>query len=347
MREFLILCSSRPLATFELLVASLFINVLALAPPLFFILVFNRYVASGFDGTLITLSVGMVIALLFKAAFGLARNRIAEDVAGDGASVRLHQAFLLLIRARVAGLQRLAGPQALEAVHGPTAQRDAFAPQNICAVFDAPFALFSIVLIFLLNVQLGMLTVAGLILTVGLTLHGQYALRGPAREMGETAATGRHLAAQAYSEQDTIRTFGAQSFLLRLWDTHLQRLQALRTRLFRVEGLTQNLTETSGLLLRAAIIALGAWLVVHGQLSVGAVIGISFLAGLPMALAARFIRALSALAVAREQTQKTRLLRDLPWNRIRVWPKNPFPEASRWRISPLPGLRLPGPCSSP
>jgi len=295
-----------------MLVASLFINVLALTPPLFFILVFNRYVASGFDGTLITLSTGMVIALLFKTVFGLARNRIAEEMTGEGASVRLHQTFLQLIRARVAGLQRLSGPRVLEAVHGPTAQREVFAPHNICAVFDAPFAMFSIVLIFFLNIQLGMLTLAGLVLTVVLTVHGQYALRGPSRELGETVATGRHLAAQAYSEQDTIRTFGAQSFLLRLWDTHLQRLQALRSRLFRVEGLNQNLTETSSLLLRAAIIALGAWLVVHGQLSVGTVIGISFLAGVPMALAGRFIRALSAMAVAREQTRKTSLLRELP-----------------------------------
>ncbi|NCC77922.1 MAG: hypothetical protein EOM08_16000, partial [Clostridia bacterium] len=92
MKELLLLLRARPLLSIELLVASLFINLLGLTPPLFFILVFNRYVNSGFDGTLITLTCGMILAVVLKSLFGMTRNRLAEEVSGQRDPLRMSQA---------------------------------------------------------------------------------------------------------------------------------------------------------------------------------------------------------------------------------------------------------------
>ncbi|SMP64725.1 ATP-binding cassette, subfamily C, LapB [Desulfonatronum zhilinae] len=312
MKELLARLRAKPLLALELLTASLFINVLALTPPLFFILVFNRYVSSGFDGTLITLSVGMILAVLFKSAFTLARNRLAEDVAGDRESQRLHQAFVAVVRSRPAALARLPKTQVMEAVQGPQALQAAYSPQNIGAVLDAPFAVLSVGLIFLLSTQLGLATLAGLAVTALFGLHGLYGARKPAKELGEAVTAGRHVAAQALQEPDTVRAFGGQDFLVRSWNAHMRRIQSLRASTFRVESVSQAGSEAAGLLMRAVIIALGARLVVQGQLSVGAVIGASFLAGLPMGVVSRLIRALSAMTSAQEQTAKLGLVAGLP-----------------------------------
>lgn len=312
MNELLSRLRAKPLLAFELLTASLFINVLALTPPLFFILVFNRYITGGFDGTLITLSVGMVLAVIFKSAFGLARNRLAEDVAGDREPQRLHRAFQVLVRARAATLARLPKAQVMEAVQGPQALQAAHSPQNIGAVLDAPFAVLSVGLVFLLSPQLGMATLVGMAVS---GLFGMYGLRGarkPTKELGEAATAGRHVAAQALQEPDTVRVFGGQGALLRSWNAQMQRIQTLRGAAFRVEGLSQAGAEAAGLLTRAVIIALGARLVVQGQLSVGAVIGASFLAGLPMGLVSRLIRALATMNAAQAQSDKLSLLANLP-----------------------------------
>ena len=53
----------RPLLSLELVGASLFANLLALAAPIYVIQVLNRYVANGVDSTLMTLSMGAVIAV--------------------------------------------------------------------------------------------------------------------------------------------------------------------------------------------------------------------------------------------------------------------------------------------
>ena len=52
-----------------LLVSSLIIGVCALAPALFVIIVLNKYLASGITATLISLTIGAVLALGFEFAF--------------------------------------------------------------------------------------------------------------------------------------------------------------------------------------------------------------------------------------------------------------------------------------
>lgn len=312
MRELLTRLREKPLLTFELLTASLFLNILALTPPLFFILVFNRYVTSGFDGTLITLSTGMILAVTLKSAFGLARNRLVEDLAGDRDTQRLHQAFLAIVRSRPAPLARLPKTQVMEAVQGPQSLQAAYSPQNIGAILDAPFAVLSVGLIFMLSTQLGLVSLAGLGATALFGVHGLHGARRPTKELGEAVTAGRHVAAQALQEPDTVRAFGCQGFLVRSWNTQMQRIQSLRRSAFRTEGLSQTCVEAAGLLMRAAIIALGARLVVQGQLTVGAVIGASFLAGLPMSVVSRLIRALAALNSAQEQNAKLGLVASLP-----------------------------------
>ena len=312
MKELLFLLRSRPVLTMELLTASLFINVLSLTSPLFFILVFNRYVTSGFDGTLITLTVGMILAVFFKSAFGLARNRLAEEVTGDREPMRMQQIFQVLLRVRPAELGAMPRSQVLDAVQAPQSNMTAYSPQNVGAVLDAPFAVLSVLLIFMLSVPLGLVTVAALAVTMVINLWGVRSARGPAREAAEAAAAGRSVAAQALLEPDTVRVFGSQNFLLGAWGEQMRRLQDLRRRAFRMDGGSQAGLEMTSLLSRTAVIAVGARLVVHGQLDVGSLIGVSYLAGMPVSILSRFIRAASVLRAAQEQTARFRSLAVLP-----------------------------------
>jgi len=298
--------------SFELLVASLFINVLGLTPPLFFILVFNRYVSSGFDGTLITLTVGMVLALALKFLFGLARNRLAEEVSGERDPQRMAHAFQVLVRARIAALARLPRTQVMEAVQAPQVSQSACSPQNIAAVLDAPFAILSVILVFMLSLALGLVTAVALLITAILSVLGQRGSRKPMLEIGESVAAGRQMAAQALQEPDTVRAFGCRGFLLGAWDEHVRRMHALRRAAFRMESLSQGGLEAAALLTRTAVIAIGAHQVVHGELTVGALIGASFLSGMPISIFSRFFRANSALNAAQEQGEKFRQLGALP-----------------------------------
>jgi ATP-binding cassette subfamily C protein LapB len=312
MKDLLSLLRAKPLLTAELLTASLCINLLSLAPSVFFILVFNRYVTSGFDGTLITLTAGMVLAVFLKALFGQARNRLTEEVGGDREPMRLRQAFQILLRARTSALARLPRNQAMEALQVPQAGQAAFSPQNIGAVLDAPFAILSVLAVFLLSTVLGLITLAAVVVTVVVSVMGLQSARTPSREVGEALAASRQTASQALLDTDTVRLFGGQGVLGRAWDEQVRRAQDLRRAVFRAEGLFQTGLEFAALLARAAVIATGASLVVAGELTVGALIGASFLSGMPIGIVSRFVRAYSVLAQAQEQGEKLRGLGALP-----------------------------------
>ena len=78
MKELLARLLARPGVAIELGLASLFVNLLALASPLFVIQVLNRYVNQGVDATLLTLMTGVLLAVGLEFGFRQVRMRRAN-----------------------------------------------------------------------------------------------------------------------------------------------------------------------------------------------------------------------------------------------------------------------------
>ena len=66
MKELIRRMLARPIISMELLIGSLFINVLALGSSLYVMQVLNRYVSQGVDATLVTLTTGALIAMALE-----------------------------------------------------------------------------------------------------------------------------------------------------------------------------------------------------------------------------------------------------------------------------------------
>ena len=62
-----------------LLISSLIIGICALAPALFVIIVLNKYLTSGVTGTLVSLTFGAVLLLLFEFVFRQNRATIIQE----------------------------------------------------------------------------------------------------------------------------------------------------------------------------------------------------------------------------------------------------------------------------
>ena len=78
MKELLSRFFSHPLITIQLVSASFFINLLALATSLFVIQVLNRFVSYGVTTTLVTLVIGTLLAILFELSFRAVRRRLIK-----------------------------------------------------------------------------------------------------------------------------------------------------------------------------------------------------------------------------------------------------------------------------
>ncbi len=312
MRELFQRLAARPGVTAELLLASFFANLLALASPLFVIQVLNRYVSYGVDATLITLTAGVVGAIALETGFRQARLMLSATALEDRDRERAIGAFGMLTAAKAQALEMLPGGQRREAVRGLDSVESAFNPPNIGAVMDVPFALVFVAALALLNVWLGLVAMAFIVAAFGFSLYSQARLKGPMQQLSQTAGLGNTLLATVDRAADTIRAFGGQGPVMASWQQYVGQAQMLRQRVARMQGAGQTLTQSLQAMMGVAIISIGATLVVGGHLDVGSLIGCNILAARGLGPMLRLAQLTQSFAKAEQALTDARKLAELP-----------------------------------
>jgi len=267
-----------PGLTAEIAAASLFASILALASPLFVIQVLNRYVAHGVDATLATLAVGAVIAIAMEFAFRQVRLRLAKAVSAAPNRNIANACFAILLRAKAAPLERIPPGQRQQIAAAAGAVEQAYGPGNIAAVFDVPFALLFVGVLFLLSPVLSGIVMLFLIAAFAAGAMGSLSQQGRTRELTQAGAAGSMIVDTASRQIDTVRAFGAAALLAKAWNAHLARVQGLRGGIEGNQGLLQSINQSTAALMGVGVVTAGAVLVVMGELDVGAMIGANILA---------------------------------------------------------------------
>ncbi len=316
MKELLARLFSRPVIAFELIVASLFANLLALATPMFVIQVLNRYIAYGVDSTLATLTAGVVIAIVLEFGFRQVRLRLAGAVNARFDEAQASGAFDVLTGAKAAAMDMLPPGLRREVIKGAETVQAAYNAPNVAAVLDVPFALVFVGALFLLSPLLAAIAVGFLSVIFVAVMVNQLSLRQPTRQL--TAVSGRcgTLVDSAIVAADTVRAFNSSGFLRRLWRGETRTLDGLRRRIVARQGLLLSLTQSSQALMSVAIIAIGATLAVKGDLSVGALIGANILAARALGPISRLAGLTGQFARARQSLNMFREFAKLPQERM-------------------------------
>ncbi len=298
MRELLRRLRGRPRLTAELLAASLCINVLAFASPVFTIQVLNRYVTFGFDGTLATLTAGMLVAVTLLLLFRQARLKLAEAVSALPDYRLASRTLDILATARALPLSRMPPAKRQEILSNLQTVESAMIPANILAVLDLPFCLLFIIAIWLLHPALALIVLVALAAVLAMGLISLASAKAPAAEIQDLSAAHRGLTLSALDGAEAVRAFRALPFLRQVWHEQLERMLTLRHSLGSAKGLSQNLIQATAILLKVLLFAVGAKLVVMGKLSIGALFGASILGSNAFQAVAGFLAAGSSLARA-------------------------------------------------
>jgi ATP-binding cassette subfamily C protein LapB len=288
----------RPAAAARVLLAALLINLLGLASSLYVMLVLNRYVSYGVTATLVTLTSGAVLAL--AAEFGLRelRMQLTAELAADHDERLSTGLFGLLLTARVAALEeRPAGERAVLLRQLEQAEAALSAP-TLASLSDLPFSLLFLLALALLSPPL-----AGV--AVGFCLLSALAsglARGPgaeqARRLQQVSEQINALTLATLQAADSLRQFGGQPWLMRQWRDATAALRGLRRDLALRQARQASQAQGLQSLLSVCLIAIGAVLVVGGDLNVGAIIGANLIAARALHPFARFVALAPALRQA-------------------------------------------------
>ena len=279
---------SKPAIAVELITATFFITILALASPLFVMQVLNRYVAQGVDATLVTLTTGVLIAIILELAFREARTHLAQRLTTVADQNMTNSGFNVLTRAKLDALERVPPDMRREILNGTSAIEQAYSASNINAVLDVPFALLFIFILYLLEPTIAFIVAGFLVLVFFGGLLGAASTQSKSNELTNHSGHTSAILGTAIRESETVRAFNAVRLLQKDWAENSGTVHNLRRKLNARQGFVQSLTQTSNALLSVTVIVVAGILVVSGKMDVGAMIGTNILAARALQPITRF-----------------------------------------------------------
>ena len=255
------------------------VNLLLLTGPLYMLQVYDRVLSSRSVETLLVLSVLVLFLFSVMAVLDFVRARLMARIAAR-LQVRL--------RARVfeAGLRHAArGSQ--EGL--PQALRDLGAVQQVLAapimitLLDLPWTPLFLLGIFVFHPWLGLLACGGAVVLIGLAMFNQFSIKDAEGEAARAAAHAARLADDLGAGAQTARALGMQQAALAHWSSSHAAALKTETAAGDLGGGFAAASRGLRLILQSAMLGLGAFWVLRGALSPGAMIATSVLTGRALA----------------------------------------------------------------
>ena len=262
-----------------LLAFSAVLNVLMLTGSVYMLQVYDRVLSSGSLETLFGLFAIVVVLFVFLGFFDFLRVRLLGR-----AALRLDlraspAALAMWVQAGLPGSTR-GSPQPLRDLG---AVRSFVAGPAVPAIFDTPFVVLYVGVLFLIHPWLGWLTLAGAGLTAIIALATQ-ALSGKSlRQAAGLNAVEQDFSNSSHSNAEAITAMGMQSMIAKRWQLlHVETLSSSQRGSDPSEVLAAS-SRAFRMLLQSSILTVGAMLVLRGDMSGGMIIASSILSGRALA----------------------------------------------------------------
>ena len=145
------------------------------------------------------------------------------------------------------------------------------------AFFDLPWLPFYLAICFAFHWLIGVTALAGAVILVTLTLITEFMSRTPAREAMTLAARRNDLAATSRRNAEVLVAMGMSGRLTRRWSEANETYLAGNQRASDVAGGLGAVAKVLRMMLQSAVLAVGAYLVIHQEATAGIIIAGSIL----------------------------------------------------------------------
>jgi len=274
------------------------ISVLMLAVPMFSLQVYDRVLGSGSQDTLIALTLITGFAL---AALGLLETVRTSVLAR--LSTRLG--------ARLSPMLLAAGAQAGDPGQGLrdlTQLRQTLSGPALTAIFDAPWLPLALVLVWLLHPDLGLFGLVSAILLAVLAVLGDVVARHRLKEANAISPRAQRQVESLGRQREVVTAMGLLPHLQSRFAKLHDQVLILQQLAYERGGIVSGFARSARLMIQAGAMALGAYLVLDGQLTSGGLIASSILLSRALAPIEQMLSGWRSLVQASECWQRLRVL---------------------------------------
>jgi ATP-binding cassette subfamily C protein LapB len=303
--------------------AAVFINIFGLITSIFTMTVYDRVVPNNATASLVALSIGLCIIIIFDFILRLLRAYFV-DIAGARIDKEVGETLFARLLALRLDLKKGSTGSLTGLMRELEALRDFFASVTLTAVVDLPFIILTLSVVALIG---GKVVFVPLFMIPLVVLSGwltQPAMdRLSARTMGEGLAK-QSVLVETIGGLETVKAAGAGPLLAGRWskavDQHSD--SSLRQRLIGTIAIT--IATSAGQISYAGVVILGVNLIAEQELTMGGLIACSILAGRAIAPLAQISQLLSRMTATRTAYRQLNELMNLP-------PEGPSGEALQMR----------------
>lgn len=258
---------------------SFFANLLLLVPALFMLQVFDRVLASQSGETLLVLLMGVGVALILLLALDYLRSRL-QGVAGNIVAESLSPAVTKIVVAQGA---RRSGRGTSESLRDVGSLRALFSAQGLLALFDAPWVMIYVAVIWLAHPVLGMAAAVAALVMLALALVNDFITRREIEALQKAAAGATRYLEASLQNAEVAQTLGMTDALIARWRQKNAEVTALQQPTAAKSVGMAALTRTVRQAVQVLMLALGAWLVITAESTPGVMIATTILLGRALA----------------------------------------------------------------
>ncbi len=288
----------------EVIVLSVFINLLALAVPIFVMQVYDRVVFHAGLSTLQGLVIGVVTVILFDWVLRQARARLLQRLA-----LRIDVTIGRTLLDKLLALP-LATLEGRPAAHWHLLFRDVDVVRNTLSggpalmVCDVPFAIFFLLLTFVIAPPIGWVLLAALPLFALVGWRSAAVMTATGRVERESGMARDQLVAELIAARATVKALALDRAVRPLWEARQADCIARAiTRGSRADGYS-NAATTMTMLSTVIMTSAGAYAIVQQQMSIGALIAAGMLSGRLLAVLNQLVSNWRAYAAFVQSVQR-------------------------------------------
>src|SRR6202051_910637 len=259
---------------------SCMINLLYLTGSIFMLEVYDRVLPSRSVPTLVGLIIlagGLYVA---QGLLDLIRGRILGRVGTSLDEALNSRVFDTVVRLPLIVGGRNEGLQPLRDLDNVRSFLGSMGPG---AFFDLPWLPFYLAICFAFHVLIGATALVGAVILVTLTVLTEFLSRTPAREAMGLAARRNDLAATSRRNAEVLVAMGMAGRLNKRWSEANQNYLAGNQRASDVAGGLGAAAKVMRMILQSAVLAVGAYLVIHQEATGGIIIAGSILSARALA----------------------------------------------------------------
>lgn len=308
-----VIFKSWPIYT-EVLLASLLINLFALASPLFIMNVYDRVVPNHAIETLWVLAIGVGIVFSFDFMMKSLRGYFI-----DAASKRSDIILSSVIFEKVMGIRMEARPASVGAfannLHEFESFREFLTSATLTTLIDLPFLFIFLGIIYMIGGDLALIPLIVLPVAILGGIAAQKPLKSTIAELFKFSAQKGATLVESIANLENIKSVGAEGQTQRKWEQNIGQIARLGLKSRFYSSLAINLTVFLQQLASVGVVIYGVYKISEGDLTTGGLIASTILTGRALAPVAQVAALLTRFHQARASLDSLNRMMNLPVER--------------------------------